>query len=77
MLSRRVEGSGIGLSLVKSLVEMHDGKVCVKSKLGQGSKFIFKLPIVLTENNESIYREYNLVENLIRKGKIEFSDIYK
>ncbi len=75
LLSRRVEGSGIGLSLVKSLVEMHDGEVCVKSKLGQGSKFIIRLPILLMDNNESIYREYNMAENLIRKGKIEFSDI--
>lgn len=54
---------------------MHNGKVCVKSKLGKGSKFIVKLPIALADNNESIYREFNLTEDLIRKGIIEFSDI--
>lgn len=38
-------GSGIGLSLVKSMVNMHGGKICLKSKVDVGTEFIVSLPI--------------------------------
>ena len=37
------ESTGVGLSLVKKIVEMYGGKIWVESKVGQGSKFIFTL----------------------------------
>ncbi len=43
-LSRQHEGSGLGLALVKKMVEMHGGSVEVQSKPGQGSRFSFVLP---------------------------------
>ncbi len=39
------EGSGIGLSICKKIVENHHGELTVKSKLGEGSTFIITLPI--------------------------------
>jgi signal transduction histidine kinase len=39
-----IEGSGLGLTLVKEIVEHHGGTVSVKSKLGVGSVFSFTLP---------------------------------
>ena len=39
-----VEGTGVGLSLVKKIVEMYDGKVWIASEQGKGSTFYFSLP---------------------------------
>ena len=44
-LSRRYEGTGIGLSLAKDIVELHRGSIAVQSVLGQGSEFIITMPI--------------------------------
>ena len=44
-LARVSEGSGIGLFLVKSLVELHGGNISVISDWGEGSEFIVELPI--------------------------------
>jgi signal transduction histidine kinase len=73
-LRRKSEGSGIGLSLVKSLVEMHGGSITVKSKLEQGSEFIIELPAVLIENNHAVQTGRNMSN--VERIHIEFSDIY-
>lgn len=44
-LNRKCEGSGIGLSLVKNLVEMHGGEIHVNSEVNKGSEFVFSIPI--------------------------------
>jgi signal transduction histidine kinase len=46
-------GSGLGLALAKSMVEMHGGQIAVESKQGKGSRFYFTLPI----NNNSLTAE--------------------
>lgn len=43
--------SGIGLAVVHSLVEAHEGSIEVESELGHGSTFIIKLPRKLTEDS--------------------------
>ncbi len=44
--TERIEGTGVGLSLVKAVIERHQGDVWVESQLGEGSKFGFWLPLI-------------------------------
>lgn len=59
-LARENEGSGIGLSLVKALVELHGGTISVKSKEGYGSEFIIHIPCKLVDGKTSSKNEYGL-----------------
>jgi len=74
-LTRNKEGSGIGLSLVKTLVELHGGHIAISSIEGEGSEVVFELPVLTVENEMpavSSVSGKSKVENI----KIEFSDIY-
>lgn len=44
LLTRKTEGSGLGLSIAKRIVEQHGGTITVKSELGKGSCFTLHLP---------------------------------
>ena len=72
-LSRNREGSGIGLSLVKELVALHDGTIELDSILGKGSEFRIELPVNLVHEDK-----INICtgEDKLERMKIEFSDIY-
>ena len=43
-LNRQYEGTGLGLALVKQIVELHGGQVMVESEVGKGSCFTVALP---------------------------------
>jgi signal transduction histidine kinase len=47
-LRRQTQGVGIGLSIVKHIVEAHGGRVIVRSAVGQGSRFTIELPVSST-----------------------------
>lgn len=75
-LTRKTEGTGIGLSLVKLLVKAHEGEIAVHSEEGKGSTFTILLPAVKTlEGTLDGFKE--ITDNrLIQAIAIEFSDIY-
>lgn len=52
--TRATGGTGIGLSIVRQLVEAHGGKVSASSELGKGSRFVFSLPNPLDPLNADV-----------------------
>tara|TARA_B110000208_G_scaffold58015_1_gene75971 strand:- start:1424 stop:5632 length:4209 start_codon:yes stop_codon:yes gene_type:complete len=56
-------GSGVGLALTKSLVELHNGEILVSSKIKKGTKFIVRLPIAVNYSNIDHKNNEFLAEN--------------
>ena len=44
--SKQKNGSGLGLTITKHLIDLHGGEIYVESKVGEGSEFIIILPII-------------------------------
>ncbi|MBU3170522.1 sensor histidine kinase [Clostridium estertheticum] len=73
-LSRNAEGTGVGLSLVKSIVELHGGNIYAQSKFGEGSTFTIRLPAGKVLDENIIYS--NVAKNGNEIIRVEFSDLY-
>ncbi|TDT51067.1 sensor histidine kinase [Fonticella tunisiensis] len=77
LFTRSTEGSGIGLSLVKSLIEAHGGNITVQSEQEIGSEFIIELPVKLVSSDEAVINDEQLKRQVnVERINIEFSDIY-
>ncbi len=73
---RRAEGSGIGLPLAKSFIELHSGEIWVNKTIDKGSEFIFYLPIISEKDSKVNYFYNKVIDSRSERLKIEFSDIY-
>ncbi|MCB2292759.1 hypothetical protein LGK95_04310 [Clostridium algoriphilum] len=73
-LSRNTEGTGVGLSIVKSIVELHGGSIYVESQIGKGSNFTVVLPSEKILNENMIYSD--IVKSRNQNIRVELSDIY-
>jgi signal transduction histidine kinase/DNA-binding response OmpR family regulator len=56
-VNKKFQGTGIGLALVKELLNLHHGSISVNSKPGKGSEFIVQLPV-----DKSAYKEDEFIE---------------
>ena len=74
--SREREGSGIGLALVKDIINKHNGEVMLEDSSEMGSTFLFKIPNLVMDDvwndNDNRAAETAIQEKI----NIEFSDIY-
>ncbi|MEG2338975.1 MAG: HAMP domain-containing sensor histidine kinase, partial [Clostridium sp.] len=70
--TRKNEGSGIGLSLARHIVNQHGGDIEVYSEKGSGSEFIIKLPYDVTMQREDGFEAYEYRSETI---ELELSDI--
>ena len=76
--NRNYEGTGIGLALVKELVGVLKGEISVRSKVGEGTTFIVKLPIGYETWKNDIVVEDTKITPLLWKPQQTFSsDIIK
>lgn len=73
---KRKAGTGIGLSLVKSLVELHQGAIKLDSDIGKGSEFIIYLPYTLVEEEKAEETSGGKLQDNKEQISIEFSDIH-
>lgn len=75
--TRQNEGCGIGLAIVRALVEMHNGSIELVSEIDKGSVFRIILPEIVDESTpiETI-EDIQTSENKTEKVAVEFSDIY-
>ena len=75
-IRRQNEGSGIGLYLVKCLVEAHGGKIWINTEVESGAEFIFYIPIKTITSEDDIKIYYIEEHSIMDKCNIEFSDVY-
>lgn len=71
-VTRKYGGTGLGLTIVRQLVELQKGKIAVKSEEGKGSSFTFYIPYELG-NKENIKGSLQKESPLLKKGLDFFS----
>lgn len=56
-LSKKIQGTGLGMSITKNLIELMNGKIIVRSELGKGTTIIFKLDLKIQDGYSKNYAQ--------------------
>ena len=67
------EGSGIGLSLVKTFVDLHHGNIKLISEVNKGSEFIIDLPLMIAESDIIDKSHADISQGTDEAAKVEFA----
>ncbi len=67
--TRKYGGTGLGLAICKKIADLLNGELTLKSKLGKGSTFTFKLPLRTTAKKDTVPNESLNVKTLIKNRK--------
>lgn len=70
------EGSGIGLSLVKTYINLHNGSIKLSSEPGRGSRFVINLPLSQESANTCQFNYKDFFPKIKEAAKIEFSTFH-
>lgn len=76
LFTKKNQGTGIGLFLCKSFIELHGGEIWVNPNFKNGAEFIFYLPIKLCADERIQTLGTETSSSKIEKCHIEFSDVY-
>ena len=76
-LNRTIEGTGLGMSITKRLVEMMDGKIIVESEAGKGSVFTVRVAQTLTGSEELGKELAENLQSLRFSGESQLKEIQK
>lgn len=68
-LETNTVGTGLGMTIVKSLVKQMSGEIAVESEVGKGSCFVVTIPLELASRNKDCSKEDRVDTNINLKGK--------
>jgi len=68
-LSREVGGTGLGLPIVRKILDAHNGAIWAESKINEGSKFCFVLPVMSNKSNFWILHKQLIQQAKVNKTK--------
>lgn len=69
-MTNKVQGTGLGMAITKSLVDMMGGSISLESKLGEGSKFEVMLEFKIDQEADDAVKQMNLL--LLRCDDADF-----